>query len=304
MRRSFLRSISLSLLALAAANAPALRAGTMLSPVAVLGTDLGTLDPQTSLGNMINQSGLDKPFTSGATDFDEYFTTGAQPFAQALFTNNWQSEVDFSLPLVGFVDFDLGDVYTIDKLGIWNITLATGDVLVSETLGGPFVDAGDFTLPTKVNFPFSYQPEIVTLDAPIEVRYLRLGITSAHKFAASDTFTYAIVGEVVVNVVNGTFLPADFDQDGQVNADDLATWQTAFGATDAGDVDLDGDSDGADFLLWQQQFGTTPAVAAINAVPEPTALTLFAAATPLIASLTRRRYESHRSGPFARLSSR
>ena len=297
MRRSFLHAIPLSLLALAAANLATLYAGTMLSPVAVLGTDLGTLDPQTSLGNMINQSGLDKPFISGVTDFDEYFTTGAQPFAQALFTNNWQSEVDFSLPLAGFVDFDLGDVYTIDRLGIWNITLATGDILVSDTLGGPFVDAGDFTLPTKVNFPFSYQPEIVTLDAPIEARYLRLGITSAHKFDATDTFTYAIVGEVVVDVVNGEFLPADFDQDGQVNADDLATWQTSFGATDAGDADLDGDTDGADFLLWQQQFGTTPAVAASQAIPEPTALTLLAAAIPFVASLTRRQQETPHAGP-------
>ncbi len=90
-------------------------------------------------------------------------------------------------------------------------------------------------------------------------------------------------------MVNGTFLPADFDEDGQVNADDLATWQTAFGATDAGDADLDGDTDGADFLLWQQQFGATPAVAAIQAIPEPATLALLTAAVPLAASLTRRR---------------
>jgi hypothetical protein len=278
MRRTLVNALTLSVFALIAANLPAAHAGTMLSPAAVLGTDLGTSSPQTPLENMINQTGLDKPFTSGVTDFDDYFNTGASPFAQALGTNNWQSDSTFSLPLTGFVDFDLGDSYTIDRLGIWNITLATGDVLVSDTLGGPFVDAGDFTLPTKVNFPFSYQPEIVTLTAPIEARYLRLGITSAHKFAASDTFTYAIVGELVVDVVNGTFLPADFDEDGQVNADDLATWQTAFGATDAGDADLDGDTDGADFLLWQQQFGATPAAAAIQSVPEPATLALLAAA--------------------------
>jgi hypothetical protein len=87
-------------------------------------------------------------------------------------------------------------------------------------------------------------------------------------------------------VVNGTFLPADFDEDQNVDGDDLATWQTAF---DASDADLDGDTDGADFLLWQQQFGTTPAVAVIQAVPEPATLALLVAAIPFAASLTRRR---------------
>jgi hypothetical protein len=289
MRRILIHALPLSVMSLIVTGLPAAHAGTMLSPAAVLGTDLGTSSPQTPLENMINQTGLDKPFTSGVTDFDDYFNNGASPFAQALGTNNWQSDFTFSLPLTGYVDSDLGDAYTIDRLGIWNITLATGDVLVSDTLGGPFVDAGDFTLPTKVNFPFSYQPEIVTLAAPIEARYLRLDITSAHKFAASDTFAYAIVGELVVDVVNGTFLPADFDEDQNVDGDDLATWQTAFGTTDAGDADLDGDTDGADFLLWQQQFGTTPAVAAIRAVPEPAALGLIIVALPLAMRLTRGR---------------
>jgi len=286
MRRTLL--VTLAVISIYVLEPPRVDGGTMLSPTAVLGTDLGTFDPQTALGNMIDQSGLDKPFITGVTDFDAYFNSGVQPFAQALFTNNWQSNFTFSLPLTGFVDFDLGDTYTIDKLGIWNITLATGDVLVSETLGGPFVDAGDFTLPTKVNFPFSYQPEIITLDAPIEARYVRLGITSAHKFAASDTFAYAIVGELVVDVVNGTFLPADFDQDQMVDGQDLAIWQSAFGASDAGDADLDGDSDGADFLLWQQQLGMTPAVASIHAVPEPACVGLWAAALPFITLALRR----------------
>jgi hypothetical protein len=292
MRRILIHALPLSVMSLIVTGLPAAHAGTMLSPAAVLGTDLGTSSPQTPLENMINQTGLDKPFTSGVTDFDDYFNNGASPFAQALGTNNWQSDFTFSLPLTGYVDFDLGDAYTIDRLGIWNITLATGDVLVSDTLGGPFVDAGDFTLESKVNFPFSYQPQFITLDAPIEARYLRLGITSAHKFAASDTFAYAIVGELVVDVVNGTFLPADFDEDQNVDGDDLATWQTAFGATDAGDADLDGDTDGADFLLWQQQFGTIPAVAAIQAVPEPATLALLGAAIPIVAIRARRPHGS------------
>ena len=63
---------------------------------------------------------------------------------------------------------------------------------------------------------------------------------------------------------------ADFDNDGDVDATDLATLKTAFGTTAAGDADGDGDTDGGDLLLWQQQLGGAPLVAALNtAVPEP-----------------------------------
>src|SRR5688572_17087155 len=129
-------------------------AGTILSPVAVLGTDLGVYDPQTPLENMINQSGLDKPFTSGVTDFDAYFNTGASPFGQGAFNHGWQSNFSFNLPMMGYVDFDLGGVYTIDRLGIWNRSLETGNILVKENLADAFVDVGDFTLQNKLNFPF------------------------------------------------------------------------------------------------------------------------------------------------------
>jgi hypothetical protein len=74
-------------------------------------------------------------------------------------------------------------------------------------------------------------------------------------------------------------LPADFDGDGAVDADDLADWNAFFGKhADAvrreGDADGNGVVDGADFLVWQQQFGSADAPAgeaAGGAVPEPTA---------------------------------
>src|SRR5690606_628727 len=43
-------------------------------------------------------------------------------------------------------------------------------------------------------------------------------------------------------------LTADFDNDGDVDGDDLTMWEGGFGNSDAGDADGDGDSDGADFL--------------------------------------------------------
>jgi hypothetical protein len=257
-----------------------LQAGAILSPTAVLGTDLGTFDPVTALENMINQSGLDKPFSSGVTDFDEYFTTGAPPFGQGRFDLGWQSDFTFTLPLTGFVDFDLGAVYDIDRIAVWNRSLENGNFLVSETLGGPFTSAGSFHLQNKLNFPFSYQPEIVLLDDTVSARYLRFDITSAYKFDITDTFAYAIVGEVAVDVVSDEppVLTADFDNDLDVDAGDLAEWRAAYALTAVGDADADGDSDGADFLAWQQQLGLTAARAAVSSVPEPSALALVCVA--------------------------
>ncbi len=48
--------------------------------------------------------------------------------------------------------------------------------------------------------------------------------------------------------------PADFDNDGDVDGNDLAQWEDNFGADANADADSDGDSDGADFLAWQRQF--------------------------------------------------
>jgi hypothetical protein len=264
------------------------RAGTMLSPVAVLGTDLGVYDPQTPLENMINQSGLDKPFTSGATDFDVYFNTGAPPFGQGAFNNGWQSNFSFNLPLTGYVDFDLGAVYTIDRLGIWNRSLETGNILVKENLGDAFVDVGDFALQNKLNFPFSYQPEFVTLDSAVDARYLRLAITSTYKFDASDTFAYAIVGELVVDAITSTPFTADFDQDGDVDGADLVQWQGDFGVNADSDANNDVDSDGADFIAWQQQLGSAPITSALIAIPEPAALALAVAALGVMTQKHRR----------------
>ncbi|MAT68685.1 MAG: hypothetical protein CMJ58_04105 [Planctomycetaceae bacterium] len=77
-------------------------------------------------------------------------------------------------------------------------------------------------------------------------------------------------------------LPADFDDDGDVDGDDLTNWQAGYGALDAekadGDENLDGQVTGRDFLAWQRQF-TPPAPlegpAAVAAVPEPATAALL-----------------------------
>lgn len=72
-----------------------------------------------------------------------------------------------------------------------------------------------------------------------------------------------------------TFSPADFNQDGDVDGGDLATWQGGYGVNAAGDADGDGDTDGRDFLIWQREYtGPLPLVATVT-IPEPSAIVLL-----------------------------
>ena len=67
--------------------------------------------------------------------------------------------------------------------------------------------------------------------------------------------------------------PADFDDDGDVDGDDLVIMQGNYGlfglGQSEGDTDEDGDVDGRDFLAWQQQYTGPGSLAASVAVPEP-----------------------------------
>jgi hypothetical protein len=89
------------------------------------------------------------------------------------------------------------------------------------------------------------------------------------------------------------FAAADFDEDGDVDADDLADWQTGYGLLTGaahvdGDSDEDGDVDGADFLAWQR--GYAPSLAALSgSIPEPNTLSLisFVLATVIVGRRSR-----------------
>jgi hypothetical protein len=101
-----------------------------------------------------------------------------------------------------------------------------------------------------------------------------------------------------IGLLSVTFA-ADFDEDGDVDGDDLANWKSGYGAANLathvqGDANGDRNVDGADFLLWQRQFGSASAVAAAQpaagAVPEPSGAALVLIAAGLIA-----RRRAHRS---------
>jgi hypothetical protein len=72
-----------------------------------------------------------------------------------------------------------------------------------------------------------------------------------------------------VALVVASPLSADFNDDGDVDAADLAKWRGDFATNAQSDADGDGDSDGADFIAWQGQIGSGTATSAAVSVAEP-----------------------------------
>lgn len=88
-----------------------------------------------------------------------------------------------------------------------------------------------------------------------------LKYTAVGGYSGSDSFTYVVTDgkgntqtRTVTIEVEASDKPGDLDGDGNVNGDDLAIWQEAYGTSVAGDADGDGDTDGRDFLIIQRNF--------------------------------------------------
>ncbi|MEM9657856.1 MAG: lamin tail domain-containing protein, partial [Planctomycetota bacterium] len=84
----------------------------------------------------------------------------------------------------------------------------------------------------------------------------RKSVASYGNFADSWRGAIATPGSVEFN----TTPSSDFNGDGDVDADDLAIWETGLGISSGaspaqGDSNRDGAVDGHDFLTWQRQFG-------------------------------------------------
>jgi glucose/arabinose dehydrogenase len=105
-------------------------------------------------------------------------------------------------------------------------------------------------------------------------------ITSFGEDANGELYFFDRTGGDVYKIVAGEPDPiaGDFDEDGDVDGDDLVIWQQAYGSDDLGDADDDGDSDGRDLLIWQRNM-TPEAILALSDVPEPTSGILLLLAT-------------------------
>ena len=100
------------------------------------------------------------------------------------------------------------------------------------------------------------------------------------------------LNDMQIEAVNDTSIPGDYDNDDNVDGDDLTVWRGDFGDTGAGvaaDGDNDDDADGNDFLIWQRNLGMQAGTVNVGAVPEPAGLSLLLAG---MATLAVARYRS------------
>ena len=174
---------------------------------------------------------------------------------------------------VGPAGFD-DDFLGFDMLVMMNVTdAAVADVELGVGAGGFQTDLLTRGFANNPAVGGSGGPQTLAGLTAGEVWATLVPSTITHFNISADGWTNS-----TTNLANGQTLaasvtifdPADFDQDGDVDGDDLGDWQASFGIDGGGDTDTDLDSDGADFLAWQQQFtGSLDAIPAATNVPEP-----------------------------------
>jgi hypothetical protein len=170
----------------------------------------------------------------------------------------------------GLLAIDLGGTQSgsdYDVLDVAGAVELAGDLSVSfaQVDGLPFAPAlGD-------------RFEILTASDGVSGEFANVALPDLDE--GLDWFIDYDANEVALQV----FSAADFNRDGSVDGDDLASWNTGFGQTTNvdkadGDGNNDGIVDGTDFLLWQRHVGdafvSTPAS---HSVPEPGSVFLWAA---------------------------
>jgi hypothetical protein len=205
--------------------------------------------------------------------------------------------------------------FTITSLGGSDKTNLSVQGLENMALAASIAPGGNpWTLRTHATYGRSYVSNTITSTGPYT---LNLAIGSNATLGS-----YPIVVMYAGNGATGTesnFLlqigrtlaAADFDEDGDVDGDDLTRWRSGVGVTGTathlqGDANSDLNVDGADFLVWQRQVGSVGSLVAAIAAPEPATGSLILAAAAAMAMSVRRvgcgrraDADESRSGPVA-----
>jgi hypothetical protein len=154
-------------------------AGTMLG--GTVSTTLGQWDGTSPISTITDQSGLSGGgYTSGVTDFDTYVATA---------THSWQHDDThhnewFSNPgptgTTGNIVFDLGGVYNISKLAMWNEdSYGVKGFTISFSMDG-ITYGGDQSF-TAANNPFGsdYKAQIFLLSTTL-AKYIKIHIIDGY----------------------------------------------------------------------------------------------------------------------------
>lgn len=152
------------------------QAAVVRGAVGVTENTFGEWSPQHVMANAIDQSGLSVGYISGVTDWDGYFGTLPSHEYSAVGHEWWGSS---DAGLTGSVTFDLGGVYTLDKIALWNEEyLGISQFDVSTSINGTlFSLVGDDLSPTNNVQSLDYRADIFSLSESL-AQFVKLDILS------------------------------------------------------------------------------------------------------------------------------
>lgn len=170
-------------------------AGTILSPTAAIASD--EFSSSFSINNTIDQSGLSSGFVSGVTDFDTYLALNPTHFPDAGF--EWFTSQGVTSAQV---DYNLGSIYNIDKLALWNeegAGIGAFDIFTSnDNVTFNLLLAGLMPISNPLNS--SYSAQVFSFNSTL-AQYVRLNITGCPQ--ADKIFDGCAIGEVAFSVNDG-----------------------------------------------------------------------------------------------------
>lgn len=197
LTNSFL-GIGLLALSLGTGSLQKAEAAVIRSPISATATS--EFSSSISIGNTINQSGLNLGFTSGVTDFDAYLAQN--PTHSLIALNEWFTQEGVTSATI---DYDLGAVFNIDRLALWNEEssgIGSFDILTST-------DGISYTLQAAGLLPpdnplADYAATVFNL--PTSARYVRLAVGGCPQ-PNPGSFTGCGLGEIAFSTISSTAIP-------------------------------------------------------------------------------------------------
>lgn len=145
--------------------------------------------------NMINRTGLSHNFTSGVTDFDDYFAQNPQHevgYHYEWFADYYEYE--------SWVVFDLGAAYDLSRLAVWNEeSWGVSNFDISFSLDNAIFENTITGLGLTDNPLAAYTADLFNFDA-VTARYVRLDLHDCGGYACSLGEVAFGTGETAANV--------------------------------------------------------------------------------------------------------
>jgi hypothetical protein len=171
---------------------PKAEAAVIRSPISA--TASSELSSNYLIGNTINQSGLNLNFVSGVTDFDTYFSAPNTTHTHYNVGFTWFSDgLTKLLTPSATLNYDLGGVFTIDRLALWNSDYnGIGSLnILTSTDGVAFASLASGLTPSNNPLGNDYPATVFGLNS-VAARFVRLEISCPVK----DDYNVCGMGEI------------------------------------------------------------------------------------------------------------